>query len=262
MEFRLLGPLEVVHRGRPVRLVRPKERAVLALLLLRANDLVSCDRLIDELWGERAPETARHTLEAYISRLRGIFAGVGGSELIERRAGGYVIHVAPGQLDSERFERLLEEGEEALASGAAEHADEKLREALGLWRGEVLSDLVFEPLPAAEIARLDELRLVAIEAQVEAALALGRDGVLVAELHMLVSRYPLRERLRAQLMLALYRLGRQAEAIDVYVQGKELLAEQLGIDPDPDLQRLYAQILRHDATLVAPSHHRQSVPQM
>ena len=260
MEFRVLGPLEVVDRGRSVALARTKERTVLALLLLRANELVSCDRLIDEIWGERAPASARHTLEAYVSRLRATLVGHG-SELIESRAGGYVIHVAPEQLDAKRFERLLEEGQRALDVGSFEDADEKLREALALWRGGVLSDLVFEPLPAAEVARIEELRLVASEAQVEAALALGHDGVLVAELHALVSRYPLRERLRAQLMLALYRLGRQAEAIDAYLQGKELLAEQLGVDPDPELQRLYARILSHDTTLTAPSSLREAVLQ-
>lgn len=260
MEFRVLGPLEVVEQGRSVPLARTKERMVLALLLLRANELVSCDRLIDELWGERAPATARHTVESYISRLRATLTA-GAGELIESRAGGYVINVAPEQLDSECFERLLEEGERALEGGSVEDADAKLREALALWRGDVLSDLVFEPLPAAEVARLEELRLVAIEAQVEAALALGHDGQLVARLHSLVSRYPLRERLRAQLMLALYRAGRQADAIDLYVRGKELLAEQLGVDPDPELQRLYSRILGHDATLAASSPRGPAVAQ-
>ncbi len=252
MEFRLLGPLEVVEQGQVVPLARTKERAVLALLLLRPNELVSCDRLVDELWGESAPPTARHTLEAYISRLR-VTLRDGGSELIESRAGGYVIRVGPEQLDAVRFQLLLEEGQRALEHGEAGDAEEKLVEALALWRGDVLSDLAFERLPAAEVARLEELRLVAIESHVEAALALGRDGVLVAELRALVSRYPLRERLRAQLMLALYLRGRQAEAVEVYLEGKELLAEHLGLDPDPELQRLYEAIVRHDPALVATS---------
>ena len=249
MDFRLLGPLEVESGGSMVPIKGGKERGLLALLLFRANRPVSRDLLIDELWGEHPPATARHTLEAYVSRLRGALAGAGNGKLIESQPGGYRICVEDDQLDVLRFERLLEEGRSALADGAPQEAEEKLAAALALWRGPVLADLAYEAFTEAEARRLEELRLVAVEARLEAALGLGRDAELVGELQSLVARHPLRERLRAQLMLALYRSGRQADALAVYREGRRLLVDELGIEPSRELQELEQAILRQEPQL-------------
>jgi DNA-binding SARP family transcriptional activator len=242
VEFRILGPLEVVEQGRSLALGGARQRALLALLLTRANQVVSTDRLIDELWGERAPKAAANALQYHVSRLRKLLAS---SEAIVTREPGYLIRVGSNELDMLRFERLVEEGQRSSPEAAAK----LLREALALWRGPALADLAHESFAQSEILRLEELRLVALEGRIDADLALGRAAELVAELEALAGEHPLRERLRAQLMLALYRSGRQAEALQVYRQTRRLLVEELGIEPSPALQELERAILDQDPEL-------------
>lgn len=253
MQFRILGPLEVESRGRLVPIAATKERALLSLLLLHADEPVSRDRLIDELWGESPPPTARHTLEVYVSRLRKTLAARGNGAVIETRPGAYALVLDGHDVDADRFERLLAEGQTALARGDARAADEKLVDALALWRGEVLGDVTFDG-HVVEATRLEELRLQALESRIEAELALGRHRELVGELTALVARHPLRERFRRQLMLALYRSGRQADALEEYRRARRLLVDELGIEPGAELKQLHAAILRQDAELdaVAP----------
>src|SRR5712691_10892986 len=234
MEFRILGPLEVVEEGHPVKLGGARQRALLAILLTRANEIVSTDRLIDELWGDRPPKTAANTLQYYVSQLRELL----GADRIVTRRPGYLIQVEPGELDLERFERLVEEG-----------GSEGLRRALALWRGAPLADFAYDAFAQAAIGRLEELRLTALEKRIEADLALGRHGELAGELEGLVAGHPLRERPRGQLMLALYRSGRQAEALEAYQETRRALVEELGIEPSPALQELERAILRQDAAL-------------
>jgi len=245
VEFRILGPLEVVEEGRRLTLGGPRQRALLAILLTRANEVVSSDRLIDELWGARPPRTDTNALQYHVSQLRKTF---GRSEVIVTREPGYLIRVAPHGLDLLRFEQLVEEARRAPADQAAR----LLRDALSLWRGPALADLASEPFAQAEILRLEELRLAALELRIEADLALGRHGELVGELEVLVHEHPLRERPRARLMLALYRSGRQAEALDLYREGRRLLVDDLGIEPGLELQELEKAILRHDRGLSSP----------
>ena len=191
MEFRLLGPVEVLRDGRPVALGGAKPRALLALLLLHANEVVSRDRLIDALWGDRPPGTAGHSLDVQISRLRKAFEP---DELLLTQSGGYVLQVEPEQIDVHRFERLLEEGRRANAAGKPAEALEALETALGLWRGAALADLSYETFARTEIERLEELRLVATEERIDAELALGRHDTLIPELEALTAKHPLRER--------------------------------------------------------------------
>lgn len=242
MEFRILGSLEVVERGRALSLGGSKQRTLLALLLTRANEVVSTDRLIDELWGAQAPRTAANALQYHVSQLRKTLAP---NEAIVTQEPGYLIRVGPDELDLLRFERLVEEAHQASPEGAAR----LLREALSLWRGPALADLTHESFAQAEVLRLEELRLGALERRVEADLSLGRHAQLVGELEVLARENPLRERLRAQLMLALYGSGRQAEALDVYRQTRRLLVDELGIEPSPSLQELEQAILRQDLAL-------------
>ena len=253
MEFHVLGPLDVRLDGGPVTLGAAKHRALLAILLLHANEAVSSDRLIDGLWGSRPPKTAANALQVYVAQLRKALeperARGAPSEVLLTRPGGYLLRVEPGRLDSERFESLLAEGISAASGGDPRVAAELLREALGLWRGDALADFTYEPFAQAEIARLAELRLSAIEERIDADLALGRHAVVVGELEALAREHPLRERLRGQLMLALYRAGRQAEALEVYQEAHRALTEELGIVPGPDLQRLEQAILRQDEEL-------------
>jgi DNA-binding SARP family transcriptional activator/ABC-type branched-subunit amino acid transport system substrate-binding protein/DNA-binding beta-propeller fold protein YncE len=251
MEFRVLGPLEVSEDDRPVDLGGPTQRALLALLLLRASEVVSIDRLIDELWGDEPPATAVKTLQAHVSRLRSALNGAGDGRL-ETRGHGYVLHVRPGELDADRFRDLLEQGRSRLARGDAAGAAETLNESLALWRGEALAGLRRSTFARSEIARLDEMRLAAIEERIEADLARGRHAALVPELERLVAQHPLRERLRGQLMLALYRADRQAEALSVYQAGRRALAEDLGLEPSQGLRRLERQILEQDPELAPP----------
>ena len=243
MEFRILGPLQVLDEGRELPLGGAKQRALLALLLLDPNRVVSRDRLIDELWGGSPPDTGPTALQVYVSHLRKAL----GRDLILTQTPGYLIRVSDSELDLHRFERLVAKAraeEPAQAAGL-------LREGLALWRGAPLAELG-DSFARAERARLEEQRLAALEQRIEAELALGRDAELVPELEGLVREQPLRERVRGQLMLALYRCGRQADALEVYRSGRRLLYEELGLKPDDVLQRLERAILNHDPSLEPP----------
>jgi DNA-binding SARP family transcriptional activator len=244
MQFRILGPLEVVADETAIPLGPEKQRALLAVLLLNANRIVSQQRIIEELW-DLAPSTAPKAIQTHVSRLRKILPE--GS--LKTRPPGYVLELAPGQLDLERFEQLRDEGRAALASDDPELAAARLAEALSLWRGPALAEFASEPLSRSEGARLEELHLGTLEEQIEASLVLGKHAELVGQLEALVARYPLRERLRGQLMLALYRSGRQAEALAAYQDGRRTLVEELGLEPSRALQDLERAILRHDSTL-------------
>jgi len=243
MDFRILGPFEVVAEGRVVVLAAAKPRALLALLLLHAGEPVSSDRLIEDLWAGRPPATAAKVLQTYVSRLRKAL----GNGVIVTGPAGYELRVEPGGLDLHRFERLVTEARAAEPPAAAEG----LREALALWRGPALVDFAYEPWAQAEIGRLAELQLSALQDRIDADLALGRDGELVGELERLVVEQPLSERLRGQLMLALYRSGRQAEALAAYRAARETLVETLGIEPGAALRRLERSILDQDPALDA-----------
>jgi DNA-binding SARP family transcriptional activator len=253
VEFKILGPLEAWGDEGEIALGGPRPRALLARLLLSANQVVSTDALIDDLWGSESPGGAGNTLRVSVARLRkALAAGQADAapEVIMTRSPGYLIRLRPNQLDLQLFESLLSEGSELLASGHASTASERLREAIELWRGDPLGEFSYEDFAAAPIARLNELRLVALERRVEADLATGASGTLVAELEELVRQQPLRERLRAHLMLALYRAGRQAEALDAYQDARRSLSEELGIDPGASLQQLQQRILQQDGELV------------
>jgi len=254
-DFRLLGPVEVVVDGRAIELGGVKQRALLALLALHANEVVSRDFLIDELWGERPPASAEHSIVVYVSRLRKALQALGADKvpLPGTEPGGYVLRVDPAQIDVKRFERALEQGGRALAEGAVSDAADMLRSACAEWRGEPLSDLVTEPFAEGESWRLEELRLAALGSRIDADLLLGRHAELVPELESLVRRNPLNERLCAQLMVALYRSGRQARALEVYLTTRRLLVDELGIEPGANLERLQRAILRHDGELEPPA---------
>ena len=242
LEFRILGPLEVVGEHGPVRLGGPKQRATLAILLLNVNRVVSVDRLADDLYSGAAPVTAVTQVQRQISELR---KALGAESLIKTRSPGYVIRLQPDQLDLHRFERLTEEA----VRGDARLALELLREALDLWRGGPLADLTYEPFARTAIERLEEIRLAALEQRIEAELALARHTEVTPELEQLVAEHPFRERFRGQLMLALYRSGRQTEALDVYRKTREALAEEFGIEPTAALRELERAILAQDRSL-------------
>ena len=248
VEIRILGPLEVVEDGRPVVVAAPKVRALLAVLLLHRGEVVSTDRLIDALWGERASPTAAKTVQVYVSNLRKAL----GDGLVVTEGHGYVLRAEPGQLDVDRFEALVAQGRGALEQGDALTAAAVLREALGVWRGPALADFAYEPFAQSEIARLEEGRLAALEDRIDADLALGEDARLVGELESLVREHPVRERLRGQLMLALYRSGRQADALQAYRDARRQLLDELGLEPGRALQELEQAILLHDPALDAP----------
>jgi DNA-binding SARP family transcriptional activator len=252
VEIRLLGPLEVEIDGSPVEIRRQKQRAVLALLALRAGEVVSTDRLVDELWGEAPPKAAIGSLQNLVSELRKAL----GPDVLATRAPGYLLDVERDAVDAHRFERLTREARDA----AAELRLTQLREALALWHGPALADVQLEHSSANEAARLEELRVAAWEDRLEAELELGRQSQAIGELESFVSKHPLRERPIGLLMLALYRAGRQAEALETYRQARERLVEELGIDPSPDLQRLEQAILRHDPELDLPEAPRERVP--
>lgn len=252
-EFGVLGPLEVRSGSKALPLGGPKQRALFALLLLHANEVVSRDRLIDGVWGESPPSTIGAVLNVYLSKLRTLLGSHASDTALVTHPHGYMLRMAPEQLDLHRFERLVREGREAFGAGDAEEASARLGEALALWRGPPLADLAYVPFAASGIRRLDELRSCALEDRIEADLALGRHFDLVPELEALVAEHQLRERLRAQLMLALYRTGRQAEALRAYREARRLLAQEVGIDPGPELQRLEKAILVQDPSLAPPT---------
>jgi DNA-binding SARP family transcriptional activator len=245
LEFRILGPLEAWDEGSEVALGGPKPRALLAVLLLHANEVLSADRLVDELWGEGSPHDAAAALRVNVSRLRKALP----PNVLTTRSPGYVVRVEPNALDLHRFERLVDEGRSLLARGLAAGGSERLREALSLWRGPALVDFAYESFAQAPIARLEEIRLAAVELRIDADLALGRHDELVGELEELVAEHPLRERLRRCLMTALYRSGRQAEALDAYQHARRALVDGLGIEPSAELRDLEQAILRHDPSL-------------
>ena len=244
LEFRLLGPLEVASDGDALPLGGPRQRALLAFLALHANELVGRARIVDCLWGERPPETAANAIQVAVHGLRRVL----GPDRLETRGSGYSLRIEPGELDLERFRRLVAGARSARPAAAAED----LREALALWRGSPLGDLLAVPFAAAEVARLEEERLGAVEARLEAELALGRHAELIPELEALVGEHPFRERLRGQQLLALYRSGRQAEALEAYASARRTLVEELGVEPAPALQELERAILRQDASLEPP----------
>jgi YVTN family beta-propeller protein len=245
MEFRLLGGLEVWDGERQIHLGRGKQRAVLALLLLHANEVLATDRLVDELWSDGSPEAARKTLQVYVVRLRRAL----GADRIRTRDPGYVLELAADQLDINRFERLVREAHELRAGGENARAATTLREAFALWHGPPLADFTYEPFAQTEIARLEELHMTALEDRIDCDLSLGHGSDLVGELEALVAQNPYRERLRGQLMLALYRAGRQADALALYQETRKLLVDELGIEPSPALQRLEGAILRQEPAL-------------
>ena len=244
MRFQVLGPLEAWEGGGRLALGGPKQRLVLAHLLLRANQVVPADRLIDQVWGEEPPDAVRSALQAYVSRLRRSL----GAGRLQGRPPGYLLRAAPEEVDVLRFEDLVGQARRRAAT-EPRAAVRLLDEAMALWRGPALADLAQEPSLGPELARLEELRLAAREERIDALLVLGRHGEVVAELERLTKEQPLRERQWAQLLLALYRSGRQAEALGAYQQARQTLAEELGIDPSPALQRLHQQVLRQDAAL-------------
>ena len=263
MRYRILGPLEVGAKGSPLPISSAKQRALLAILLLHANEVVSVERLIDELWGQSPPETAAKSLQVYVSRLRKALRGNAAGGALLTRPGGYMIRVEPGELDLDRFEKLLADGDKALRQGDGRRAATLLTDALAMWRGPPLTDVEFGSLGHDEIGRLEEMRLRAEEQRIEANLRLGRHAEVIGELEALVAVHPLRERLRGQLMLALYRCGRQAEALEVYRETRRKMVEELGIEPGAGLQKLEQGILRQDPALQAsaePEEGRPSLP--
>jgi DNA-binding SARP family transcriptional activator/DNA-binding CsgD family transcriptional regulator len=250
MQFRILGPLEVLDAGRHVAFGGRKQRALLVLLVLHANETLTTDRLIDELWGERPPATAAKTVQVHVSRLRKVlWNGAAGHGAIVTRERGYELRLDPERLDSQRFERLVGSGRGMLGAGRPGQAAALLEEALSLWRGEPLADLAYEPFAQQEIARLGELRVGALELLIEARLALGGHGEVVAQLEPLIRQHPYRERLRAQMMVALYRCDRQADALQAYQDARRALVEELGIEPGDRLRELERAILAQDPEL-------------
>jgi DNA-binding SARP family transcriptional activator len=242
MQIRLLGPIEASLHGRPVALGPPQQRGVLAMLALHVNRTVSTDRLIEGLWGERAPPSASKLVQLYVSHLRKLLDGCEAE--IVTRGRGYELQLAADQVDAARFEQLID-----AATRPRRYPNGDAREALALWRGAPLADVADEPFANTEIRRLEQLRLHAAELAIGADLEAGRHGAVIDELEALIAEDPLREQLHAQRMLALYRSGRQAEALKAYREVRELLVEQIGVEPGPELRRLHAAILRQDAEL-------------
>jgi DNA-binding SARP family transcriptional activator/Flp pilus assembly protein TadD len=263
MEFRVLGPLEVRHGDQVIDLTAPKHRVLLAVLLLHANQAVSVDRLIDYLWGDKAPATAATLVKLYVSQVRKLLRSIddGAGEVLLTRSGGYLLRLGPDQLDLQVFERLVAEADAAMATGQVERGAAGLHEALELWRGPALPNVASELLHQIDVARLEERRMAAVETRVEAELLLGRHRQLVGELEGLVAAHPLREQLRVQLMTALYRSGRRAEALAVYRQGRRVLIDELGLDPGEQLQALHQAILDGDRALdPGPAPERPPAP--
>ena len=256
MDFRILGRLEVLEGDRALALAGTKQRALLALLVLHANESLSADRLIDELWGEFPPATAAKTLQVHVSRLRKALEGAlesGAAGVVVTREGGYELRADRESVDACRFERLLIEGRSELAAGRPERAVSALEAALAMWRGPPLAEFAGQHFAQAEIARLEDLRVAALEELIEAKLALGRHAEVVGALEPLIAGQPYRERLRAQLMLALYRCDRQAEALQAYQDARRKLVEELGIEPGERLRELERAILAQDPALALAS---------
>jgi DNA-binding SARP family transcriptional activator len=262
VEFKILGPLEVTRNGAPVVLQGMKQRIVLAALVSAANDVVSVDCLVDWLWQWSVPAKASAIIQAHVSRLRRILEPDrqpwAAPDLLLRRSPGYLLQVEPDQVDALRFERLLTEGRAALERDEPQRAAELLRTALAIWRGRALADVALVGPAQDPISRLDSLRLSATAMRIEADLVLGRHFAVVPELESLRREHPLDEWLGGQLMLALYRCGRQADALSVYDRMRHVLAEELAIEPAPASQRLKAAILaqhpaldRHSLTMRA-----------
>jgi YVTN family beta-propeller protein len=256
VDFAVLGPIEVTVDGRALILGGPKQRALLAMLLLEANRPVSRDRLVDGLWGPRPPPTAQRSLDSYVSRLRALL----GVDRIAKRAPGYVVRVEPGELDLDRFEDIVERSRAASLGGDFSTASRMLDDALALWRGAALADLVYEPFARLETDRLEERRLLALEERIAADLELGGGAALVPELEALVREHPFRERQLAQLMLALYRAGRQSDALAVFRSARQRFAEQLGLEPGTELQELQRRILERDPALAGARRRPLPVP--
>jgi len=252
MQFRVLGPLEVVNGGAPLEIRGAKQRALLSALLLHANESVSRERLIDGLWGDQPPRGADHSLDEHVSRLRRVLHE-NGRDLLLTRPSGYMLSITDEQLDLVRFRSLADEGRAALRAGEPERAAGTLRDALSLWRGPALQGVDHDSFASVEVRELEERRLSAYEDLIEAELACGHHAEIVPELGRCAELNPLRERLHAQLMLALYRSGRQADALDAYRNARHHFAHELGIEPGPDLRELEQAILRQDATLASPA---------
>ncbi|HVI37975.1 MAG TPA: BTAD domain-containing putative transcriptional regulator, partial [Gaiellales bacterium] len=253
MQIQVLGPLEVRQAGGLVALGGVKQRAVLAMLALRVNEVVPSEWLIEGLWGEQAPPSATNAVQVYVSRLRKALRGAAAAEaapaaVLQRRGPGYRLELDPERLDLYRFQRLAREGVQALPAAPGRAANQ-LREALGLWRGQPLAEFADAPFARAEVPRLEQQHLAALEAWLQAELALGRHAELIGELEAWVARHPLHEGLHRLLMLSLYRCGRQAEALEAYRRAHHILAEELGIEPGRALQELEAAILTHDPSL-------------
>jgi predicted ATPase/DNA-binding SARP family transcriptional activator/class 3 adenylate cyclase len=257
VDFKILGALEARSEGRPISVRGPKQRGLLAVLLLHANEPLPPERLIDKLWGERPPPRAAKSLQMVVSRLRrALVAGAAPDDVAgvpETCSGGYVIRLEEEQLDLGRFERRAAEGRRLLAAGRPENAASQLTAALEEWRGRPLADLALEPFAQTDVARLEELRLGVLEDRIEADLASGRHAELVGEIQALVEAHPFRERLRGQLMLALYRAGRQPDALAAYRAARATLGDELGLEPTPALRQLEQAILTHDRAVRAPA---------
>lgn len=249
MEFQILGGMEVLDGARPLALPAGRGRALLALLVLHAGEAVSAERLIDELWGEHAPATASTVVQGHVSRLRKVLEPGRDkrehSTILRTVATGYLLAIAPDAVDANRFKRLLDQARDATLTVRSA----MLADALRLWRGPALADFTYEPFAQRAITALEELRLAALEERIEADLALGRHGELVSEVEQLIGAHPFRERLRGHLMLALYRAGRQVDALEAYRDACAALVEELGIEPGPALQELQQAILRQDPSL-------------
>jgi DNA-binding SARP family transcriptional activator len=259
VEIRLLGRVDALVNGRPLPLRGSKQRGVLAMLALRANRTVSADDLIDGLWGDRPTASAAKNVQHYVSRLRKALDADGSEVQIVTRGRGYELQLPEDAVDAVRFEHLVErarcEAERGIADGAA-------RGALELWRGAPLADVAEEPFARAEIRRLDELHLCAIELTIDAELAAGRHGEVIGRLEALLAEHPLNERFHGQRMLALYRAGRQSEALEAYRQARETLSEEIGIEPGAELRRVQERILAQDPALAAPAPPEELPPQL
>ncbi|MFV1962400.1 MAG: BTAD domain-containing putative transcriptional regulator, partial [Acidimicrobiia bacterium] len=261
MEFRILGPLEVVEGGRPIDVGAPKQRSVLARLLISANTVVSTDRILEDLWPEGPPKTGARSLHVHVARLRRALEVRGRDAAIVTRAPGYVLEVDRDAVDAMKFERLWSDARANLKTNPR-HAAAILRRALGLWRGSALADFTYEPFAEAEIRRLEEIHFAAVEDLIEAELALGNHAEVTGRLEKLITDHPLRERLWGHLMVALYQGGRQAEALRAFQAARSAVVEAVGMEPSQELQDLEERILLHDTTLLAPETAPGSMPDL